>query len=381
MKSIKIFLASSEELKEDRDKFRLFISVENDRLSKKNIYLEVIDWEYGFSAVLPKGTQEAYNEQVRESDIVVCLFYTKAGPYTQQEFDTALEHFLQTGKPLIYTYFKKLQPDDTETKSLKAFKKRLFHDLKHFYDKYDNIHDLQNQFRHQLDLMGDKGFIQFQQDKKLTVQDEINQYIKKYRLKKIRQFAGTLILIAATVFVTIWLVGYLQAKEPFNMKVRIENKTPNPELPEPVARLLLTYDPKTEPKDSVRDEVIFESIPGQFRGDSLRLQFLADGFVAIDTIIIGSEKLAVLPVRRNNDLSVLTGFVSAGGSHPLAGVKVSADCCTSYTDSLGQFKLDIPFQHQRIQQRLSLFKDGYKKIDITTPVIPGEPVRQTLFRN
>jgi len=35
MKSFKIFLASSSELKEDRDAFRIFLSVENDRLHKK----------------------------------------------------------------------------------------------------------------------------------------------------------------------------------------------------------------------------------------------------------------------------------------------------------------------------------------------------------
>ena len=38
MKSFKIFLASSSELKEDRDAFRIFLSVENDRLHRKDIY-------------------------------------------------------------------------------------------------------------------------------------------------------------------------------------------------------------------------------------------------------------------------------------------------------------------------------------------------------
>jgi hypothetical protein len=381
MKTIKIFLASSEELKQDRDAFRQFISVENDRLHKKDIYLEITDWEYGFSALATRGTQEVYNSKVRESDIVVCLFYTKAGPYTQQEFDAALEEFLKTGKPLIYTYFKNPGPDDKETKSLKAFKKRLFHDLKHFYDKYDSIADLQNQFRRQLDLIGERGFIQFKEDKKLTAQDEINQYIKKYRLKKIRQFAAALAVVAITAFITIKIVGYLQDKEPFNLKVHIENKTPNPELPGPVGRLLLTYDPKTETKDSVRIETIFESIPGQFRGDSLRLQFMADGFVAIDTMVVACEKLVILPVLRNDDLALLTGTIMSADGQPLEGVRVSIDCCSAYTDLAGQFRLPIPFEHQREQQRLSLFKEGYKKIDITTPVIPGGPVRQILYRN
>ena len=43
--TIKIFLASSIELKEDRDEFRKFISGQNDRLQKQGIYLEIIQWE------------------------------------------------------------------------------------------------------------------------------------------------------------------------------------------------------------------------------------------------------------------------------------------------------------------------------------------------
>jgi hypothetical protein len=378
IQNITIFLACSEELKAERDRFQQFIAVENDKLHKKGLYLELKRWEEAFNPMMPQGTQPAYNEVVKQCDIIVCLFHTKIGPFTLQEFDTALTQFQATGKPLIYTYFKKLGAKEVETKGLKAFRQRLFNDLKHFYGKYDNFPDLQNQFRHQLDLMAERGIIQFQADKKLTTQDEITQYIKKYRLKKIRQLVGILAIVAITVFVTVKLVNYGMAKEPFNLKVRIENQTPNLELPEPVGQLLLTYGQKTEQKETVDGETIFESIPGQFRSEKLKLQFKSDGFVRIDTMVLANGKLVLLPVHRNNDLAVLTGFVSANGSRPLAGVKVSTDCCTVYTDSSGQFRLDIPFQHQREKQRVSFYKKGYGTKDITTPVIPGEPVRLTL---
>ena len=45
MNAIKIFIASSSELKEDRDQFRVFISEQNDRLHTKGIYLEIVQWE------------------------------------------------------------------------------------------------------------------------------------------------------------------------------------------------------------------------------------------------------------------------------------------------------------------------------------------------
>lgn len=46
MKTIRIFIASSSELKEDREEFRNFISRENDRLITKGIYLKLEQWEY-----------------------------------------------------------------------------------------------------------------------------------------------------------------------------------------------------------------------------------------------------------------------------------------------------------------------------------------------
>jgi hypothetical protein len=51
LKTIKIFLASSSELKADRDEFRIFISRENDRLHKQGIYLEILQWEYFLDAI------------------------------------------------------------------------------------------------------------------------------------------------------------------------------------------------------------------------------------------------------------------------------------------------------------------------------------------
>ena len=46
MKTIRIFIASSSELKEDREAFRVFIGLENDRLIDKGIYLKLVQWEY-----------------------------------------------------------------------------------------------------------------------------------------------------------------------------------------------------------------------------------------------------------------------------------------------------------------------------------------------
>ncbi len=153
-KTIKIFLASSSELKGDREQFRIFISVENDRLHKQGIYLELVQWEYFMDTISDSRLQNEYNKALQVCDIAICLFFTKVGKYTAEEFDTAYETFKATGKPKIWTYFKDAP---TNTGSLNDmiltlinFKKKLG-ELGHFYTSYTNIDNLKYQFKIQLD--------------------------------------------------------------------------------------------------------------------------------------------------------------------------------------------------------------------------------------
>jgi len=156
MKTIRIFIASSSELKEDRDKFRNFISTENDRLikHKKNIYLELVQWEYFLDAISDTRLQGEYNNAIRSCDIVLCLFFTKVGKYTAEEFDTAYETFKDQGKPRIWTYFKnadiKTGAITDEINTLLEFKKKIG-GLGHFFTEYSNTDNLINRYRSQMD--------------------------------------------------------------------------------------------------------------------------------------------------------------------------------------------------------------------------------------
>ncbi len=179
MKTIKIFIASSSELKEDRDQFDIFINEENKRLQKKDVFLEVVQWEYFQDSVSLTSKQDDYNKAIQNSQIVICLFFTKAGKYTQEEFDTALKQFQKTGSPLIYTYFRTGAPEpdsnDPAALELSAFKKRIS-DIGHFYTRYDDIGDLKYQFRKQLDLLEDKGIIMLQQEVQEMTKDAVTHY-------------------------------------------------------------------------------------------------------------------------------------------------------------------------------------------------------------
>ncbi len=158
MATIPIFIASSAELLQDRKDLREFLSRQNDRLQKKDMYLELVQWENLSDAVSQTRSQDEYNKKLKECQIVIFLFFTKAGKYTREEFDTALQQFKETGSPLIYTYFKSGAPDpdpnDQLALDLAAFKEHLS-EIGHFYAVYDNIDQLITKFRFQLDIIED----------------------------------------------------------------------------------------------------------------------------------------------------------------------------------------------------------------------------------
>ena len=154
-KIIRIFLASSKELKNDREQFEIFIARENNRLIEDGIYLNLAVWEGFIDAMSKTCLQDEYNNVVKHSDIFVSLFFTKVGKYTLEEFETAFGQFKRTGKPLVYTYFKDApinmeEIKESDIKSKFEFEKKL-KDLGHFKTIYKNIDDLKFQFKKQLE--------------------------------------------------------------------------------------------------------------------------------------------------------------------------------------------------------------------------------------
>ena len=161
VKTIRIFLASSAELREDRDAFDLYFRQQNDRLRKQGLYLEIIRWENFLDAMSSTRLQDEYSKSIRNCDLFVSLFKTKTGKYTEEEFEVAHKTFQETGKPLIYTYFQKATVSTSERNrkalmSLWAFQSKL-KELDHFYTEYESIDSLQKHFRDQLDTLRDDG--------------------------------------------------------------------------------------------------------------------------------------------------------------------------------------------------------------------------------
>ena len=186
MQTIKIFLASSSELKSDREQFELFVNRKNKQWVSKGVFLHLVIWEDFLDALSSSRLQDEYNQEIRECDIFVMLFFTKVGKYTEEEFETAVGQFKATNKPFIFTYFKDAaksgDSDEDDKKSLLAFQEKLA-ELGHFYTRYQNTEDLLLQFGSQLDKLADKNFIEM--DKPDPDRTLIQKADKIYNIDKI----------------------------------------------------------------------------------------------------------------------------------------------------------------------------------------------------
>lgn len=165
MKTYKIFLASSYELKADREAFELFINRENKRLVDKNVFLDLEIWEVADGAMSRTRSQDEYNRLLISCDIFVMLYWTKVGKYTNEEFDLAWAQFLKEGQPTkIYVYKKSSSslgsPSQTDTDSLNAFDEK-FRKLEQFPISYDSSSGLEVDFSRNLRGLFDGGILPY----------------------------------------------------------------------------------------------------------------------------------------------------------------------------------------------------------------------------
>src|ERR1017187_10279755 len=89
---VKIFIASSGELKEERKESVLLITELNKR--HPHLHLEAMLFEFDTpsgNVQFKERIQDAINPKLHESHIAVVLFYSKAGKFTIEEMELALK--------------------------------------------------------------------------------------------------------------------------------------------------------------------------------------------------------------------------------------------------------------------------------------------------
>lgn len=136
MRTIRVFIASSEELYQERLEIADVISNLNHVLSPRDIEIRPVKWEYLNASMGFKHKQEEYNDALKECDICVVLYWTKFGEYTEIELNTAYQELCAGRNPKkIYVYFK-----DSEEISpqLKEFKESFASKYGHFYCHFTN---------------------------------------------------------------------------------------------------------------------------------------------------------------------------------------------------------------------------------------------------
>lgn len=159
MKTIKIFLASSEELADDRNAFGNLVRRLDRIYEKRGIRIELFEWEDYDAAYNDRRKQDEYNDNIKSSDMFLALFHTKAGKFTIEEFNVATEEFKKHASPKVYTYCKDLKEGEIESPELTEFKQRLFKEMGHYWSRYNNRDSMQLHFVMQLQLVETSGSV------------------------------------------------------------------------------------------------------------------------------------------------------------------------------------------------------------------------------
>ena len=157
MKTIKIFVASSDELREERLELSDLFAHLNRVFKCRGIELEISKWEFLDESMGPLRKQEEYNREIKTCDMCLVLYWTKIGDYTREELETAYNELQAGRKPYkLYIYFKEVGEIGKEVTDFKAgFEKR----YGHFYCKYENIDTLKLRFVLQLENYQNSGAI------------------------------------------------------------------------------------------------------------------------------------------------------------------------------------------------------------------------------
>lgn len=150
MTTIRIFLASSNELETERDKFASLINQLNRIFKPRGLELELVIWEYLNSSMSKKRKQDEYNDELKKCEICLVIFWNKFGEYTEEEFRTAYQELCAGHNPQrLYVFFK--EPADS-TVEMSEFKESFATEYGHFYNIFENGDTLKLNFLLQLEI-------------------------------------------------------------------------------------------------------------------------------------------------------------------------------------------------------------------------------------
>lgn len=127
MKLVKLFVASSNELEDDRIHLGDCVRRVNDVYEQNGVRVKLYKWEDFSPFCTGKRSQDEYNEYLTQCDGVIGLFYTKVGDYTREEIEVALD---KLGKDSVSCYVKvpsgSIHKDVSEFLGSKGFETKIY---------------------------------------------------------------------------------------------------------------------------------------------------------------------------------------------------------------------------------------------------------------
>lgn len=133
MKTIKIMIAASEEMHDEKVQFSNLIEHLNKVLEPRGIELKRVKWDPESD-----GTIEDFKNKIRDCEMCLTLYWRDLAGNSEQELNTAYEKLKAGNNPRnLYVFFK--EPSENLSEELKGFKANFVTNYGHFYCKFENV--------------------------------------------------------------------------------------------------------------------------------------------------------------------------------------------------------------------------------------------------
>ena len=156
MQSIKIFLASSDELVHERLVFSRIALEIGAQLREREMRIDLVKWEYLDSSMGPIRKQEEYNRELATCNIVFVMFWRRFGEYTEEEFRMAMNGLRSRQCPRKVVVMFKNSGDAIEP-GLAAFRESLAPDDRLEVMEFSNDDELSQKVKSTIMLCMEEG--------------------------------------------------------------------------------------------------------------------------------------------------------------------------------------------------------------------------------
>lgn len=155
MKEFNIFIASTNDEKEERDAIKGFLTTSSRIMRNYEIDFYPVMWELESVDFLSgfEEKQNEYNELLASSDFAFFIFGKRIGKNTYKEFITACEQIKNHQSLKVYAYFKRMELGTTDSfkeddakniADVISLKKFISETLKQVYGEFVSVGELQN---------------------------------------------------------------------------------------------------------------------------------------------------------------------------------------------------------------------------------------------